>query len=184
MMLNLSSTAIRMTPVQFRSNWLRLGLVLAAAIALPACSKSADSGAAPPPDASPATPAAPAAPTPSVTAQKAPADAKVDFVGVKDGDTVTSPFTVGFSVTGLKVAAAGTADPGTGHFHLIIDSDLPPAGAPLPATEQVKHYGKGQTEDTLTLAPGLHTLQIEFADGSHVPFDPPVVSAKISVTVK
>jgi hypothetical protein len=45
------------------------------------------------------------------------------------------------------------------------------------------HFGKGQTEVMLDLAPGKHTLQLVFADHAHVPHDPPVISKKITVTV-
>ena len=166
-----------------------LGLLLTATLAVAACSQKSADQAAPAADAAPAAPAtpppAPTAPTLSgVSRQKAPDGTAVTFIGIKNGDTVTSPFKVGFAVTGAKIAPAGTTDPGTGHFHLIIDSALPPQDAPLPANANVKHYGKGQTEDTLTLPPGQHTLQIELADGVHVPFDPPVVSDLITVTVK
>ncbi|MDI3259873.1 MAG: DUF4399 domain-containing protein [Sinobacteraceae bacterium] len=169
-----------------------LSLALIAGLALGGCQKkSEEQQAAPAEPAAPAAetpaaqaPAPAAAQTPAVTRQKAPEGAKVAFVGIKDGDTVTSPFKVGFSVEGLKVAPAGTTDPGTGHFHLIIDADLPPQDAPLPSDDHVKHYGQGQTEDELTLPPGPHTLQLEFTDGAHVPFDPPVVSDKINITVK
>jgi hypothetical protein len=160
-----------------------LSLALLAGLALAGCHKSSESQqqAAPP---SPASETPAAAQTPSVTRQKAPQGAKVAFVGLKDGDTVSSPFKVAFSVEGLKVAPAGTTEPATGHFHLIIDSELPPQDAPLPSNEHVKHYGKGQTEDELTLPAGPHTLQLEFTDGAHVPFDPPLVSDKINITVK
>jgi hypothetical protein len=84
----------------------------------------------------------------------------------------------------LQGRLRGRGSPGRPRRHLIIDSDLPPQDAPLPANDNVKHYGKGQTEDSITLPPGSHTLQIEFADGTHLPFDPPVVSDKITVTVK
>jgi hypothetical protein len=167
-----------------------LTLMLAATVAVAACSqKSGDQGqsapATPAPAAAPASPApATPAPTAALPRQKAPDGTTVSFVDIKNGDTVTSPFKVGFAVTGARIAPAGTTEAGTGHFHLIIDSDLPPQDGPLPASEHVKHYGKGQTEDTLTLPPGSHTLQIELADGAHVPFDPPVVSDKITVTVK
>ncbi len=174
-----------------------LGLLLSTTLAVAACSqKPADQAApaapaAPTPAAAPATPppaastAAPAAPAlSSLPRQKAPDGTTVSFVGLKDGDTVASPLKVTFAVTGAKVAPAGTTDAGTGHFHLLIDTDLPPQDAPLPASEHVKHYGKGQTEDTITLTPGPHTLQIELADGLHLPFDPPVLSDKIKITVK
>ena len=165
-----------------------LTLLLAATVGLAACSqKSGDQGqSAPAPAAAAPAAAVPATPAPAAALprQKAPDGTSVSFSGIKNGDTVTSPFKVGFAVTGAKIAPAGTTDAGTGHFHLIIDSDLPPQDGPLPANEHVKHYGKGQTEDTITLPPGSHTLQIELADGLHVPFDPPVVSDKITVTVK
>jgi hypothetical protein len=168
------------------------GLLLGATLAVAACSQKSPppeaAPAAPAPAAAPAAPATPppaAAPASAPARQTAPAGTSVSFTGVKNGDTVTSPFKVGFAVTGAKIAPAGTADPGTGHFHLLIDTDvLPPQDAPLPASDKVKHYGKGQTEDTVTLPPGPHTLQIELADGAHLPFDPPVLSDKISVTVK
>jgi len=158
------------------------GLLLSATLAVAACSQKS-----PPQDAAPAAPsaaAAPAAPAPAAapaaTRQKAPEGTTVSFSGIKNGDTVTSPFKVGFAVTGARVAPAGT-----GHFHLLIDTDtLPPQDAPLPASDKLKHYGKGQTEDSVTLPPGSHTLQIELADGAHLPFDPPVLSDKITVTVK
>lgn len=133
--------------------------------------------------ATPATAAAASA-TPAAARTKAPDGAKVFFVGIKDGDTVTSPFKVGFGVEGLKLAPAGTPDAGVGHHHLIVDAELPPQDQPLPANDHVLHFGKAQTETELKLPPGPHTLQLEAADSNHVAFDPPVVSEKITVTVK
>jgi hypothetical protein len=113
-----------------------------------------------------------------------PAGAKVYFVDIKDGDVVTSPFKVGFGVDGLALMPAGSSDPDSGHHHLIIDADLPPQDAPLPANDHVRHFGKGQTGVELSLPPGTHTLQLEFADGAHLPFNPPVVSDRITITVQ
>jgi hypothetical protein len=171
-------------------------LAVSSVLALGACSKKPETAPATAEPAAPAAtpPAGDAATSPATAAAataataaprtKAPDGAKVSFVGIKDGDTVSSPFKVGFGIEGLKVAPAGTPDPGVGHHHLIIDSELPSQDAPLPATDSVKHFGKGQTETELTLPAGKHTLQLEFADSNHVPFDPPVVSDKITVTVK
>lgn len=131
----------------------------------------------------PAQPAAPANLT-VMTRSVAPQGAKIGFTGIKDGDTVTSPFKVGFAAEGIKVAPAGTTDPGTGHFHLLTDADLPPQDAPLPANDHVKHFGKGQVEAEVTLPAGKHTLQLEMTDGNHLPFQPPLLSSKITVTVK
>ncbi|MBI1216852.1 MAG: DUF4399 domain-containing protein [Alphaproteobacteria bacterium] len=108
------------------------------------------------------------------------------FINLNDGDTVTSPVNVKFGSTGVTIAPAGTETPGTGHFHLLIDVALSPGQMklPIPSDAQHIHYGKGQTEDTVTLSPGKHTLQLIIGDGHHVPLDPPVVSDVITVTVK
>jgi hypothetical protein len=91
---------------------------------------------------------------------------------------------VQFGLRGMGIAPAGVKFDNTGHHHLLIDTDLPanPA-APLPATDKIVHFGKGQTETTLTLPPGTHTLQLLLGDMNHIPHDPPVVSKKITITV-
>ena len=61
---------------------------------------------------------------------------------------------------------------------------LPDMTKPLPASEQVKHFGGGQTETELTLAPGVHSLQLLLGNYAHIPHDPPVLSEKITITVK
>jgi hypothetical protein len=115
----------------------------------------------------------------------APADAKVYIVSPKNGDTVSSPVTVVFGLApSLGVAPAGTKVDGTGHHHLLVDDPTVDLTLPLPMTDTVKHFGKGQTETTVTLAPGKHTLQLLFADWKHQPFNPNVASDKITVTVK
>jgi hypothetical protein len=55
---------------------------------------------------------------------------------------------------------------------------------PLPSSDRVKHFGGGQTEAALDLAPGRHTLQLVLGDENHVPFDPPLMSEKITITVQ
>ncbi|SNS93405.1 protein of unknown function [Pseudomonas segetis] len=115
----------------------------------------------------------------------APENASVYIIEPKDGATVDKTFTVRFGLKGMGIAPAGVDAPDTGHHHLLIDLDqLPAMNGPLPATENVVHFGKGQTETELTLAPGKHTLQLLLGDKNHVPFDPPVLSKKITVTVK
>jgi hypothetical protein len=108
------------------------------------------------------------------------------FVNIKDGDTVTSPVDIKFGITGMEVAPAGTNKPNTGHFHLLIDTDLTPDQQKLsiPKDDQHLHFGKGQTEATVALKPGKHTLQIVMGDGNHMLHNPPVMSDKITVTVK
>lgn len=113
-----------------------------------------------------------------------PAGAEVYFVAPADGATVTSPVTVKFGLKGMGIAPAGITFENTGHHHLIIDADLPPVGAPIPTDAQHVHFGKGQTETTLELKPGKHTLQLLLGDFGHIPHDPVVASKKITITVK
>jgi hypothetical protein len=72
----------------------------------------------------------------------------------------------------------------TGHHHLIIDAPLPAMDDPIPADDNHKHFGGGQTETTIELPPGEHTLQLLLGDLNHVPHDPPVISDRITITVK
>jgi hypothetical protein len=124
--------------------------------------------------------AAAAARTPS------PPGAEVYIISPKDGARVHDPVLVQF---GLKptmgIAPAGMKFENTGHHHLLIDTDAPAnMAAPLPATDNIKHFGKGQTETSLTLTPGKHTLQLLLGDQNHIPHDPPVISKKITITVE
>ncbi|HXW74425.1 MAG TPA: DUF4399 domain-containing protein [Steroidobacteraceae bacterium] len=115
----------------------------------------------------------------------APADAKVYIISPKNGATVHNPVLVQFGLKGMGIAPAGVKFDNTGHHHLLIDTDAPAdLSAPLPATDKIVHFGKGQTETTLTLTPGKHTLQLLLADMNHVPHQPPVISDKITITVK
>lgn len=115
----------------------------------------------------------------------APSEARVYFITPTDGQTVTSPVTVRFGLGGMGVAPAGIERENTGHHHLLIDTDISSLNLanPLPATEQVKHFGGGQTETVLELAPGKHTLQLLLGNHLHVPHTPPVLSEKITITV-
>jgi hypothetical protein len=126
-----------------------------------------------------------AADAPGLPVTKATAGAEVYIISPQDGATVSQSFTVWFGLKGMGVAPAGVVHENTGHHHLLIDvKDLPVAGQPIPKDEQHLHFGGGQTETTLKLAPGTHTLQLELGDSNHIPFDPPIVSKKITVHVK
>jgi hypothetical protein len=113
-----------------------------------------------------------------------PPGAEAYFISPKDGETASGPVTVKFGLKGMGVAPAGVAFENTGHHHLIIDSELPPLDKPIPADARHVHFGKGQTETTVTLAPGKHTLQLLLGDQLHVPHEPAVKSKKITITVK
>lgn len=112
-----------------------------------------------------------------------PPGARVYFINLKNGAHVKSPVLVQFGLAGMGVAPAGSQNPNTGHHHLIIDADTPPAGMPIPMDEKHRHFGGGQTEISVQLTPGNHSLQLVLADGGHIPHNPAVVSEKIAVTV-
>ncbi len=117
--------------------------------------------------------------------QTAPANAKVYFISPIDEQTVSKTFTVKFGLNGMGVSPAGIEKTNTGHHHLLIDTEtLPNMHTPLPATDKIKHFGGGQTETQLTLAPGKHTLQLVLGNHLHIPHEKPVVSEKITITVK
>jgi Domain of unknown function (DUF4399) len=130
----------------------------------------------------------PAAASPSDTGQSAaPAGAHSYFVNLKNGDTVTSPFKVVFGLSpDMGVAPAGVEKPNVGHHHLLVDTTLSAEEMtqPIPVDAQHIHFGKGQTETTLTLPPGPHTLQLVLGNWTHIPFAPGVQSEVITVTVK
>ena len=119
-------------------------------------------------------------PAPSV----APEGAKVYFIAPQSGDTVTSPVTIRFGLSGMGVAPAGIEKANTGHHHLIIDAKLPALDQPVPSEEHYRHFGGGQTETSIELTPGTHTLQLLLGDQLHRPHQPPVTSEVITITVK
>lgn len=113
-----------------------------------------------------------------------PAGAKLYIISPKDGASIKGPVTVVFGLAGMGVAPAGVQMENTGHHHLLVDTDLPKdMGVPLPANDNIRHFGKGQTETTITLPPGKHTLQLVLGDHLHIPFNPVVASQKITITV-
>lgn len=133
----------------------------------------------------------------ALKSQEPPKDAKVVIVSPADGATVDKTFTVKFGIEGMELKPAGDQTPHSGHHHLLVDVDkepvadmplptslMPENNAPLPAGPQVLHFGKAQTEATITLTPGKHTLQLVLGDKYHVPFKPSVESKKITVEVK
>jgi len=114
-----------------------------------------------------------------------PAGAEAYIISPKDGATVKSPVTIQFGLKGMGVAPAGVKFENSGHHHLLIDTDAPKdLNAPLPTSDNVRHFGKGQTETSIELTPGKHTLQLVLGDDKHTPHNPPVMSKKITITVK
>ncbi len=114
-----------------------------------------------------------------------PEGARVYFIQPQDGETVSGEFRVVFGLSGMGVAPAGTERADTGHHHLLVDvEELPDLSKPLPATDNIRHFGGGQTETTLSLPPGQHTLQLLLANFAHIPHQKPVISEKITITVE
>lgn len=131
------------------------------------------------------TTTAPTIELPASMISAAPENADVFFLEPGDGTTVTSPVTVKFGITNMTVVPAGDDTEHSGHHHILVDqTELPNMTQPLPATDQIIHFGLGQTETTLELEPGEHTLQLVLGNHLHIPHDPPVISKKITITVE
>jgi hypothetical protein len=165
----------------------RLLLLASLGLTITACGKPPAPQAETPPAAEAAPP--PAAEAPAVDAaplprSDSPAGAKVEILSPRDGDRVSSPVKVVFGLEGMTVAPAGDPTPDSGHHHLLVDVAAPDLGLPIPKDAQHLHFGQGQTEAEITLAPGQHTLQLVLGDANHVPHNPPVISAPISITVQ
>lgn len=116
----------------------------------------------------------------------APANAVVYIGWPNDGQVLPAgkPFRVWFGLRNMGVAPKDVDYPNTGHHHLLIDTDLPPADQEIPSDRNHLHFGAGQTETMLELPPGKHTLQLLMGDHLHAPHNPPIYSKKISITIK
>lgn len=121
---------------------------------------------------------------PAIERTPSPEGARVYFITPADGDTVASPVTIEFGIEGMSVARAGVEEAASGHHHLIVDAELPPLDAPIPASDHYIHFGDASTSTTLELEPGEHTLQLILGDFRHVPHDPAVTSGVITITVE
>ena len=110
--------------------------------------------------------------------------ATVFFVSPVDGATAGTPVELKFGVSGIAIAPAGESRENSGHHHVLVDTQLADMTQPIPLDAQHLHFGTGQTEATIELEPGTHTLQLVLGDGSHIPHIPPVVSNTITITVE
>ncbi|MCK7458787.1 DUF4399 domain-containing protein [Idiomarina aminovorans] len=110
-------------------------------------------------------------------------EAQAYIISPQNGEVVDTTFKVKFGLSGMGVAPAGVDVKHTGHHHLMVDMDELPA-MDKPMGGDIIHFGGGQTETTVTLEPGEHTLQLILGDKSHIPHDPAVISKKITIRVK
>lgn len=116
---------------------------------------------------------------------QAPSDATAYLISPTDGETVPETFTVKFGLSGMGIAPSGVERENTGHHHLLIDlAETPDLTSSLPANEHIRHFGGGQTETQITLPPGEHTLQLLLGNYVHIPHQKPVISDKITISVK
>jgi len=114
-----------------------------------------------------------------------PKNAYLYIISPHDGATVSGGFWCRFGLRNMGVTHAGSNFLNSGHHHLLIDvNDAIEANERIPQDKQHIHYGGGQTEGFIQLPPGKHTLQLVLGDGGHVTFDPPLVSKKITITVR
>lgn len=115
----------------------------------------------------------------------APKDAYLYFVWPQDGLVIKGAFWCRFGLRNMGVTHAGDNFANAGHHHLQVDVNDPlDPKEPIPQDKAHLHFGAGQTEARIELPPGKHTLQLVLGDAKHYPFDPPVVSKKITVTIK
>ncbi len=123
----------------------------------------------------------------SVSAQQrtpAPEHAELYFISLADGASVSNPVNVRFGLRNMGVAPAGIKYDNSGHHHLLVNTDLPSLDFPIINDENHLHFGGGQTEVTLELPPGAHTLQLLLGDFAHIPHAPAVMSERITITVE
>ena len=114
-----------------------------------------------------------------------PKDTYLYIISPKDGATISGPFWCLFGLRGMGISHAGDQFPSSGHHHLLIDVDEPlNPSEPILQDKKHLHYGSGQTEALIHLSPGQHTLQLVLGDAKHFPFNPPLMSKKITITTK
>ena len=114
----------------------------------------------------------------------APEGARVYFITPVNGAVLSSPVRVVMGLEGMGVAPAGVQRDATGHHHLVINAPTPPPGVPIPADDNHRHFGAGQTETHVELTPGSYTLQLVLGDFAHRPHQTPVASEVIRITVE
>ena len=113
-----------------------------------------------------------------------PDGARVFFITPAATETLSNPISIEFGIAGMDIVKAGDQQPHSGHHHLLIDTDLPDPGLPIPADEHHVHFGDGSTATEITLPAGEHTLLLLLGDHRHIPHDPPVVSNPITIIVE
>ena len=95
----------------------------------------------------------------------------VYFVKPRDGDVIEGPVVyVAMGVKGKELRPAGEIIPGTGHHHLIIDSEVIERGKLVPSKMEIMHFGNAETEVPVSLSKGKHKLTLQFTNGHHISY--------------
>lgn len=161
---------------------IRLITAICLSLIAAACSQDDIADVSPAPELQAEAPAP--APAAVLERRPSPPGSTAYIISPADRATVDSPVRVLFGLRGAGVVPAGIEREGAGHHHLMIDTALPDLGLPIPADNNHVHFGAGQTEVEIELAPGTHTLQLLLGDERHVPHDPPIMSEQITIQVR
>ena len=114
-----------------------------------------------------------------------PDEAYLYFITPDNDQLLSSPVRVQFGLRGMGVAPAGVDIKNTGHHHLLVNTkNLPDLNKPIPSDSKHIHFGRGQTEVSLELKPGTHTLRLILGDKYHIPHNPPVISEPITINIE
>jgi hypothetical protein len=160
-------------------------LIIALTLVLTACGEKPADDAIQTEQSATTAPAEMSATEPAALARTASTEgANVFFITPADGATVANPISIEFGIAGMDIVKAGNDQPNSGHHHLLIDADLPDLGLPIPADEHHVHFGDGSTSTQISLPPGEHKLQMLLGDHLHIPHNPPLTSAQITITVE
>ncbi len=110
--------------------------------------------------------------------------AEAYFTNLQDDAKIETPFRMTFGLAGGWGLAPISKPIGgkSGHHHLLVNRELPlDFKQALPFNDQYIHFGKGQMETVLNLAPGVYSLRLLLADDKHLPHF--VYSKPLKVTV-
>ena len=114
---------------------------------------------------------------------------RVAFASPADGAAVGGPFEVCLEVAEFTIEAAGEAQAGAGHHHILVDPSADEvaqimSGEPIVIAKDETHIhiGDGSACTMVEATAGEHTVMAVVADGAHTNLNPPL-TAQISVTV-
>ena len=102
-----------------------------------------------------------------------PAGPRVYFAEPKSGAMVKSPVNVVFASDMYTIAAVPPGEvtqvrPGTGHYHLGVDTKCLEPGTVIPKADPWIHFGMGNNTIEMQLTPGQHTLVVQAGDDKHM----------------